>query len=82
MGHFEARLERFSSIVTRQVIKLNFIPPLLREWAPHLELDHLSLPLLVTAQLEMFAALDGKLSLHLAFGALQLQHQLLGSLGL
>jgi len=47
-----------------------------------LEGDHLSLPLLVTSELESFASLDGKLSLYLAFGAFQLQYDLLCGLGL
>lgn len=47
-----------------------------------LELDHLSLALLVTSQLEMLATLDGCLLAELAFGALHTQHNLLGGLGL
>lgn len=47
-----------------------------------LELNHLSLALLVTSQLEMLAALDGRLLAELALGALHTQHDLLGSLGL
>lgn len=47
-----------------------------------LELDHLSLALLVTTQLEMLATLDGSLLAELAFGALHTQDDLLGGLGL
>ena len=47
-----------------------------------LELDHLPLPLLVSSQLKVFASLDGQLPLELAFGAFNLQDQLLGGFGL
>lgn len=47
-----------------------------------LELDHLSLALLVTANLEVLAALDGQLLAVLAFRALHTQHNLLCRLGL
>ena len=47
-----------------------------------LELDHLSLPLLVASELEMLAALNGKLAFELALAALQLQYQLFRCLGL
>merc|ERR1719266_2197418 len=47
-----------------------------------LELDHLSLPLLLSSQLEMFGPLDGHLVLPLADGALHPEHQLLGGLRL
>lgn len=46
------------------------------------ELDHLSLALLVAADLEVLAALDGQLLAVLALGALHAQHNLLGRLGL
>merc|ERR1719471_31770 len=47
-----------------------------------LELDHLSLALLLSSQLEMLGSLDGTLVLPLALSALQPQDQLLGGLGL
>ena len=47
-----------------------------------LELDHLSLPPLVTSQLEMLGPLDGALPLSLALKALETKDQLLGGLGL
>jgi len=47
-----------------------------------LELDHLSLPLLLSAQLEVLGALDRALVLPLADGALDPEDQLLGGLGL
>jgi hypothetical protein len=47
-----------------------------------LELNHLSLSLLVTAQLEMFAALQWSLLAVFAFSALHTQHDLFGCLGL
>merc|ERR1719219_1876328 len=47
-----------------------------------LELDHLSLALLLSAQLEVLRSLDWALVLPLALSALQPQHQLLGGLGL
>ena len=47
-----------------------------------LELDHLSLPLLVTAELEVLGALDRGLESVLAGAALQTEDQLLGGLGL
>jgi len=47
-----------------------------------LELDHLSLPLLLTSQLEVLGPLDGALVLPLADGALHPEDQLLGGLGL
>merc|ERR550532_2776824 len=47
-----------------------------------LELDHLSLALLLSSQLKVLGPLDGTLVLPLALGALQPQHQLLGGLGL
>lgn len=52
---------------------------------PHtaaLELDHLSLALLVAAQLEVLATLQRGLFAVLALGALHAQHNLLGGLGL
>jgi hypothetical protein len=47
-----------------------------------LKLDHLTLLLLVTAELEVLAPLDGQLLAHLALGAFHLQYNLLGRLGL
>merc|ERR1719517_87319 len=47
-----------------------------------LELDHLSLPLLLSSQLEVFGSLDGHLVLPLADRALHPEHQLLGGLRL
>ena len=47
-----------------------------------LELDHLSLALLVASQLEVLAALQGSLLAVLALCALHTQHNLLGGLGL
>jgi hypothetical protein len=47
-----------------------------------LELDHLALPLLVAAELEVLGALDGDLDAVLALAALESQHQLLGRLSL
>ena len=47
-----------------------------------LELDHLSLPLLVTSQLEVLGPLDGALETVLAGVAFQTENQLLGGLGL
>merc|ERR1739838_1189786 len=47
-----------------------------------LELDHLSLPLLLSSQLEVFGPLDGHLVLPLADRALHPEDQLLGGLGL
>lgn len=48
----------------------------------HLELDHLSLPLLVTTDFKVFASLDGQLLASLALGAFHTQHNLLGGLSL
>merc|ERR1719432_627670 len=45
-------------------------------------LDHNSLPLLLTTQLEVLGSLDSNLVLPLALGALNLEDQLLGGLGL
>merc|ERR1719175_136023 len=45
-----------------------------------LELDHLSLPLLLSSRLEVFGPFDGHLVLPLANGALHPEHQLLGGL--
>merc|ERR1719378_549603 len=47
-----------------------------------LELDHLSLALLLSSQLEVLGSLDRDLVLPLALSALQPQDQLLGGLGL
>merc|ERR1719192_418896 len=47
-----------------------------------LELDHLSLALLLSAELEVLGSLDGTLILPLAISALQPQHKLLGGLRL
>jgi len=47
-----------------------------------LELNHLSLPLLVSSQFEMLATLKRDLFTDLAVGALHPQHNLLGGLGL
>merc|ERR1719266_937435 len=47
-----------------------------------LELDHLSLSLLLTSQLEMLSSLDGNLVLPVAGNALQPEHQLLSGLSL
>jgi len=47
-----------------------------------LELDHLSLPPLVTSQLEVLGPLDWALPLSLALQALKTKDQLLGGLGL
>ncbi len=48
----------------------------------NLELNHLSLPLLVSSKFEVFAALKGDLLTDLAFRTLHPEHNLLGSLGL
>merc|ERR1719508_593796 len=45
-----------------------------------LELDHLSLPLLLSSQLEVLGPFDGHLVLPLADRALHPEHQLLGGL--
>lgn len=50
--------------------------------ASDLELNHLSLPLFVTSQLEMFATLQWCLLAVLAFGALHTQHNLFSGLSL
>ena len=47
----------------------------------NLELNHLSLPLLVSSKFEVFAALKGDLLTDLAFRTLHPEHNLLGSLG-
>merc|ERR1719270_1038071 len=47
-----------------------------------LELNHLSLALLLSTQLEVLGSLDGALILPLALSTLQPQNQLLGGLGL
>ena len=47
-----------------------------------LELDHLTLPLLLAAKLEVLGPLDGHLVLPLADRALHPEHQLLGGLSL
>ena len=47
-----------------------------------LELDHLSLPLLVTAELEVLSALDGDLDSVFASATFKTEDQLLGGLGL
>merc|ERR1711875_86537 len=47
-----------------------------------LELEHLSLLLLLASELEMLASLDGDLVLALAISALQSEDDLLGGLGL
>jgi len=47
-----------------------------------LELEHLSLLLLLASELEMLASLDGHLVLALAISALQSEDDLLGGLGL
>ena len=47
-----------------------------------LELDHLSLPLLVSSQLKVFCPLDGDLDAPLAVLALHAENDLLGGLGL
>ena len=47
-----------------------------------LELNHLSLPLLVSSELKVLGPLDGHLETMLACTALQTKYQLLGSLGL
>ena len=47
-----------------------------------LELNHLSLPLLVSTKLEVLAALKGDLLANLAFRALHPKHNFLGRLGL
>ena len=47
-----------------------------------LELDHLSLPLLLSAKLKVLGPLDGHLVLPLAHRALHPEHQLLGGLSL
>jgi len=49
---------------------------------PFLELEHLSLLLLLASQLEVLASFDGNLILSLAVGALQPEDDLLGGLGL
>ena len=48
----------------------------------NLKLDHLSLPLLVTSQLEVLGPFDGDLKSVLACSALKTKDQLLGGLGL
>lgn len=50
--------------------------------ANSLELDHLSLSLLITTQLEMLATSQRRLFAVLAFGTLHTQHDFLGGLGL
>lgn len=50
--------------------------------ASSLELDHLSLSLLVTSQLEMLATSQWRLLAVFAIGTFHTQHDLLGSLGL
>ena len=50
--------------------------------ASSLELDHLSLSLLVATQLEMFATSQWSLLAVFAFGAFHTQHNFLGCLGL
>jgi len=55
-----------------------FIDKRHRDWV--LELDHLTLPLLFTSQLEVLGPLDGHLVLPLADRALHPEHQLLGGL--
>ena len=47
-----------------------------------LELDHLALPLLVTAELEVLSALDGDLDSVFASATFKTEDQLLGGLGL
>ena len=47
-----------------------------------LELDHLTLPLLLSAKLKVLGPLDGHLVLPLAHRALHPEHQLLGGLSL
>ena len=47
-----------------------------------LELDHLTLPLLLPAKLKVLGPLDGHLVLPLAHRALHPEHQLLGGLSL
>ena len=47
-----------------------------------LELNHLSLPLLVSTKLKVLAALKGDLLANLAFRALHPKHNFLGRLGL
>ena len=47
-----------------------------------LELDHLSLPLLVSSQLEVLGPLERHLHTHLAHGALHTKDNLFGGLGL
>ena len=53
-----------------------------RLYTRNLELNHLSLPLLVSSKLEMLAALQGDLLTELAFGTFHPQHDLFGRLGL
>merc|ERR1711978_849336 len=47
-----------------------------------LKLNHLALAFLLATKLEVLGSLDRRLVLPLADGALQLEHQLLGGLGL
>ena len=47
-----------------------------------LELDHLSLPLLVSSELKVLASLEGKLGLDSALVAFHLEYNLLGGLSL
>merc|ERR1719378_1615803 len=54
----------------------------IRRQTESLELDHLSLALLLSSQLEVLGSLDRDLVLPLALSALQPQDQLLGGLGL
>ena len=57
-----------------------FIDKRHRDWV--LELDHLTLPLLLPAKLKVLGPLDGHLVLPLAHRALHPEHQLLGGLSL
>lgn len=54
----------------------------LMDRANSLELDHLSLSLLITSQLEMFATSQWSLFAVFAVSAFHTQHNLLGGLGL
>jgi hypothetical protein len=53
-----------------------------RDSTMNLELNHLSLPLFVTSQFEVLAALKGNLFTELAFRAFHPQNNLFGGLGL
>lgn len=55
---------------------------LLKDYIIQLELNHLSLPLLISSQLKVLASLQSNLGTELAVSAFQPQDNLLGSLSL